>query len=239
LPSSNFGRILLILFIMFSMIIRTVHQGELYSNLQSDLRKPEIQTIAELLEKNFTIYGPSNNMDLIRDNLAFLSNATRVAIKVSSIDEILDQIAEPSFKGTMIVTENTLLSINAANYASGTTSIKLLKEPIMKMVFGIMLPVKHPIVETFNLKILQLNSAGLIQYWIARNLGNRDEPEPESEPEVLTLEHLAIGFKIHTFFLIISAIAFVLERIVYRTRKAIEVAAFVYVLKKFLNQPQL
>jgi hypothetical protein len=54
-PGRNFARFLLMLFIVWSLIIRTCYQSELYKNLQGDLRKPRIQTVDELNEKNFTL----------------------------------------------------------------------------------------------------------------------------------------------------------------------------------------
>jgi hypothetical protein len=54
-PRRNFARFLLILFIMWSLIIRTCYQSMLYKNLQKDLRRPRIKTFDELNEKNFKI----------------------------------------------------------------------------------------------------------------------------------------------------------------------------------------
>jgi hypothetical protein len=54
-PGRNFARFMLILFVMWSLIIRTCYQSELYKNLQQDLRKPRIRTIDELNEQNFTL----------------------------------------------------------------------------------------------------------------------------------------------------------------------------------------
>lgn len=57
IPARNFARFLLTLFIFWSLIIRTCYQSELFKYLQADLRKPIVQTIDELIEKNFTFYG--------------------------------------------------------------------------------------------------------------------------------------------------------------------------------------
>jgi hypothetical protein len=54
-PGRNFARFLLMLFVIWSLIIRTCYQSELYKNLQEDLRKPRIQTIDELNEQNLTL----------------------------------------------------------------------------------------------------------------------------------------------------------------------------------------
>lgn len=43
------------LFIMFSLIIRTAWQGKMFEFMQKNMTKPQIQSIDELAEKNFTI----------------------------------------------------------------------------------------------------------------------------------------------------------------------------------------
>jgi len=56
LPNRNFARFLLMLFLIWSLIIRTCYQGLLYEYLQGDGRKPQIKTIQEMLDRNFTYY---------------------------------------------------------------------------------------------------------------------------------------------------------------------------------------
>lgn len=56
IPARNFGRIILMLFIIWSLIIRTCYQSVLYKILQHDLRKPELKSLKELIENNFTFY---------------------------------------------------------------------------------------------------------------------------------------------------------------------------------------
>lgn len=55
-PGRNFARFLLLLFVIWSLIIRTCYQSELFKYLQNDIRKPYIKTIDELIERNFTFY---------------------------------------------------------------------------------------------------------------------------------------------------------------------------------------
>jgi len=57
LPRRNFARFTLTMFIIWSLIIRTCYQGMLFEYLQGEMRKPEIQTIEELMRHNFTFYA--------------------------------------------------------------------------------------------------------------------------------------------------------------------------------------
>lgn len=56
-PGRNFARFIFILFIIWSLIIRTCYQSILFTLLQADPRKPTVQSIDELVEKGFTLYG--------------------------------------------------------------------------------------------------------------------------------------------------------------------------------------
>lgn len=57
-PKRNFARFLLMLFIIWSLIIRTCYQSKLFEYLQNDLRRPHLKTIEDLRLKNFTFFGP-------------------------------------------------------------------------------------------------------------------------------------------------------------------------------------
>jgi len=56
LPKRNFARSLLMMFMLFCLVQRALYQGSLYQFLQSDDRSPELQTIDEMMEKNFVFY---------------------------------------------------------------------------------------------------------------------------------------------------------------------------------------
>ncbi|CRK91814.1 CLUMA_CG005439, isoform A [Clunio marinus] len=56
LPRRNFARFLLIMFILYSLIIRTAYQGKSFEFLQKDMKRKGVQTVKDLFDKNYTIY---------------------------------------------------------------------------------------------------------------------------------------------------------------------------------------
>lgn len=56
IPRRNFARYILMTFILFCLIIRTAYQGKMFEFLQLDIRKPEVKSVSEMIEKNFTFY---------------------------------------------------------------------------------------------------------------------------------------------------------------------------------------
>jgi len=56
LPGRNFARFLLMLFILWSLIIRTAYQGVMFEFLTGDGRKPEVKSFKELIEQKFILF---------------------------------------------------------------------------------------------------------------------------------------------------------------------------------------
>jgi hypothetical protein len=56
LPRRSFPRFLLMSFIIFSLIIRTCWQGIIFEFMNKEMRKPEIRSIEEGINKNFKFY---------------------------------------------------------------------------------------------------------------------------------------------------------------------------------------
>lgn len=58
LPRLNFARFALMLFIVWSLIIRSCYQGMLLKIFQDELRLPNAQTLAQISAENFQLYIP-------------------------------------------------------------------------------------------------------------------------------------------------------------------------------------
>jgi hypothetical protein len=56
LPRKSIARFLLMMFIILCLILRTCHQSLLYTLMQAEIRKPELETIDEAIEKGYTLY---------------------------------------------------------------------------------------------------------------------------------------------------------------------------------------
>lgn len=61
-PGRNFARFIFILFIAWSLIIRTCYQSILFNLFQSDPRKPPAKNIEDLVENGFIFYGGASSV---------------------------------------------------------------------------------------------------------------------------------------------------------------------------------
>lgn len=55
-PQRNFARFLLIMYLLFCLVKRSLYQGALFQFLQTDDRHSEVQSIDEVAELNFKVY---------------------------------------------------------------------------------------------------------------------------------------------------------------------------------------
>lgn len=73
LPRQNFARFVLMMLVVFCLVQRNVYQGLLYIFITGNQRHPEIQTLREMQERNFTFYvfppyaglSPENRRSLV------------------------------------------------------------------------------------------------------------------------------------------------------------------------------
>lgn len=56
LPQQSSARFIFLSFVLFCMVINTLYTGQIFKFLQSDQRHAEIETIDELIEKNYDIF---------------------------------------------------------------------------------------------------------------------------------------------------------------------------------------
>lgn len=68
LPKRNFARFLLMMFLMYSLVIRSVYQGSFYRLMQSNKREKEVQSIDEMIKKNFIVYVIRGVTDVVKES---------------------------------------------------------------------------------------------------------------------------------------------------------------------------
>jgi hypothetical protein len=71
LPSKYFARVIVMIFILYSLIIRTAYQGKMFEFLQRDMRKSQVKTVDELIEKKFAFHLWAPFFDVFHDNELF------------------------------------------------------------------------------------------------------------------------------------------------------------------------
>lgn len=130
--------------------------------------------------------------------------------------DVLDIVAEPANKAVTRGSVLLLYFINNKLYRIGVSSILLLKENIGTIYYGIIFKPFNPFFDMLNIKFSKLFEAGLIKHWfsVKHNPKGFDHKLDNIGPEILTMDHLEIGFIVWLIPLAISIVVFAFEVVV-------------------------
>jgi len=121
---------------------------------------------------------------------------------------LLDIIAEPSNKVTALYPPSFLRKTNQ-NYRTGTSSVHILEKPLSPLFVGLRFKHHDPFLKTFNEKTSRLFEAGLTDRWM---YGFKPiPPKEEVGPQVLTMDHIGIGFLVCIVPLLFATVIFAFE----------------------------
>jgi len=200
LPGRSFARFLLILFIFFSLIIRTCHQSKYLEYLQGDFVKSEIQSIDEIIERNLSVYVQEG---FINDVPAFDGFKKFIEYETNDFLEVFEKTLDPDFQGVVLTTD-FFRAVVEFHARIDEAPLKHLKDPIVGTFFRFPHKPESFLKEQINEMINRLHSAGLIILWYDRKFGIKIKPEKESEPKPLTMSHLTVGFIVSLLMIIVE-----------------------------------
>lgn len=130
-------------------------------------------------------------------------------------EECLDAVAEPSNQFTMILFPSIVQKFISSRYRSGFSSLRFIEEDMQMLPMSFEFQPFSPFFETMNEKIDQMLSNGLIEHYY-KNFVNPKDRKPIIEsipPQVLTMDHVTIGFQVCLIPLALSFVVFILEKI--------------------------
>lgn len=117
LPKQNFSRSLLMMFLLFCLVIRSLYQGSLYQFLQANDNEKEPQSIQEMYERDYQFYLITSYDDMTKDNI-YMNGSRRVMISPDELKAIMTLTLNPSFKGGLMIALSQVLYKNQVNFKS-------------------------------------------------------------------------------------------------------------------------
>lgn len=155
----------------------------------------------------------------------------------SDFMKCIDIVAEPANRGTMFLTQEMINVNEVEYYRSGLFSVTLLDETIVSQKRGFVYKPFSPFFETFNEKIDEMLSSGIVEYWNKKlfNPSLVKRTEEEVGPQVLTMEHLEVGFISCLIFLILSIFVFLLEVFIPLIKSSIKKLFSFWVFKRLIK----
>ena len=232
LPRRNFARFLLMVFLLYSLVMRSVYQGSYYQFLQSNLVHKRVETIEEMVHNDFTFYFHAGAVDifsrsksirnrfvdwllsLLCHHLILYLHPRIVPVGDERFHEMLDSIStNPEFKGASGLSYSV---ISFLNHLSDHSFNKIPRIYYSKTAFTLVPVVMYTQKDFFltseiNIDLMFFHSSGLIQIWFSEYDRHPKESEEKSTPKVLTINHLSGSFQILFFGCTVSFFVFVLE----------------------------
>ena len=212
LPRHNFARYLLMIFILFCLIQRTLYQGSLYKFLQSDNRASEVKTIDEMIDRQFHFYMyPSFRLFT---KYSRIYNRSRLYTPEQGTAYYEMRLKDPHFLGAITTTSMHVAYMNQLNYKNST--FNLCKENILSIPIVICFQKNHYLVKAVNEKIEMLNSAGFISNWLNKHMEVKSlqlkGKSNNNKPKQLNLQQLLGSIQVFVFGCLLSILTFFGEK---------------------------
>lgn len=225
LPGRNFSRFILMKFLILCLVLRSIYQGSLFQFLQSDKRHREIQSVDEMVKKDYTFYMYETGADVLQNNIEIirrkkLFNTTRNFMLYTRLNG-----------NEKIAALDSLMNIEAEIYNG--SDIKYCKETLVTFSVVFYYRKHFYLRDEIDKKIDSLLSSGIIDHWIKSSYkyyGYRNYKD--NYPRKLTFNDLLGPFCALIMFHAFSFVVFAMEVIINRSKANI--------LKKFgINEPKI
>lgn len=213
-PHGNFARSLLCIFMLYALVLQNSYSGALFEIMSLDkLRKPHVQTIDEMVKKNFKFYMQLPGQSLPDKGFKNIYDR-RVRINASDYElmKMYEKLRNPHFKGGLMSSLDSIQYFNSKNYKNFTLNI--CPEHLYPLNFAIYFPKNaYILVERFNKEIKLLKESGIIKKFTKSNILPEFDKVKTSEnhPKVLNLDQLYGSFIILIFGLTSALFVFCIE----------------------------
>lgn len=189
LPKRNFARFILMMFLMLCLVMRSIYQGSIFQFLQSDGKHKEVQSIDEMIAKDFTFF-------MFESSLDFVQNHTEILKRTKFFTKDNFMFTDPPKGGEKIAALEALSDVQAWNIKNRKHFLhKICKEPLMSISIVIYMRKNFFLKTEFDNKIVSLISSGLIDYWLSDSFKELKDVR-KKEPKELNLEELRGPFNI-------------------------------------------
>ncbi|CRL04605.1 CLUMA_CG017673, isoform A [Clunio marinus] len=209
LPSKNFSRYLLMMFLLFCLVMRTIYQSGLFKFMQSDKRKQGASTINELMEQEYDFYLFEFAFNILDDDSKFMKRAK--IIEPSEMFEYYEKTLDPNFKGGVYALLDEIAYYNMKNIKSHT--FRVCREPIVTAQLVVLLQKNSYLQEAFDQKLILLKASGLIDHWISDYYNTKyiNIKEAKKGAEPLSFKQLIGAFQVWIFGLCLAILTILIE----------------------------
>lgn len=204
LPKRNFSRYLLMMFLLFCLVQRSVYQGRLFIFLQTDGRHKEVQSIDEMVEKEFDFYMFESYTDILSPDSKVSERSVRYlpheSIKINVFyrrkivktekDLIFSKPLEEGVRSAFMTSMTDIIYRNQQTYKSFV--LKVCKEELLTTNIVMYYPKSFYLKGAIDDKLSALSASGILEHWTQKYVDLRfyNVKQQESGPKSLQVQHI-------------------------------------------------
>lgn len=216
LPTRNFARTILMIFMVYCFIVQNSYKGGLFQFMQMTIREPEMSSTEEMIDNNFTFYT-------MKSSRAFLSGLPKVMervifVKGDALGKLFYRLDDPEFKGALLTSADHLAYRNIM--ASPNRYFRHAPETIITYNIVVYMYKQSCLKSQVNQMLINLVNGGLVSQWASKFIDKNYLKHPSTSKEVkLNMNNLLGAFQLLAAGLIISSVAFLIEAFVPHLKK--------------------
>ncbi|CRK93730.1 CLUMA_CG007258, isoform A [Clunio marinus] len=214
LPKRNFARFYLMMFMISSLIIRTLYEASFFLLIHSNKHHKEMQSIDELIAEDYHFYMRTGTFDFAKTmkKLEGRSSISEYEHEEESIKRIRE---DPNFKGVFIHSQIEVLYKYKKRPSEAQPTF--CKELFLSNLPTVAYTRKNFfLIDSLNEKIELLGAAGIIYYW---NRETKKNPMENAEVNVaLNIYHFLGCFQLLLFGFLLSFLTFLKEKFTNRCK---------------------
>ncbi|XP_011177180.3 uncharacterized protein LOC105208824 [Zeugodacus cucurbitae] len=215
-PMRYYGRLLFLTWLCFTLLIRAVYQGVLFTYAHHDTIAPIPTDFSELVARNFTTVMSKMNRDLLSDVL-FLQRLPAFTTKRLNGTNAFDYIRHISKRNYVAIEPVDYLHYYEKEQ-NKTGLFVMMRKDLMNFQITMYLAKHSFLIDQFEEEIWWIRSTGLLKRWTLVELGARKIVEDTDAVDVIILENYYALFAMLGIGLAVALLVFGLEILSLRVR---------------------
>lgn len=208
-PVYTLARSLLIIWMLGSLVLRSLYQGSLYTHLQQSTVLRPYDTIQKLIDNDYLIYAILTGK-IYFENWPKIEKLFRLH-KTADRELMWEKLRSAESKFALLSTEDHVLYANVKNYSQGI--FQTTKDPIRAFPVCAYFPHSSYLTGPMSAEIGRYLSSGLIQNWAGHFTDRRFRKvsDTNQNPEKLKVHHILGSIFLCGCFYFLALITFGLE----------------------------
>lgn len=206
-PQTNFARYILLIWLVYTFVLRSAYSGALYILLQDGRARNTLNSIDKVIQNNYTIYAfPAVERVL---NIAKPEAHTAIVDNNNLVTKLYERIANNNEKIALCLLE---YSVRAYNQNNPQRRVEVINEPLLTAPIVFYMPRHSYITFQADALILRILSAGLIERYESYYLYSSSQSTADDKaPVKLSFQVLLALFSIYAVLLLFAILIFLIE----------------------------